>query len=143
MGRHAVAAGDGAFSTCTVCGASRIRKSSTSVPSLSTAWARTPAGDGRRSSSVTAGSSRWTARVNADRDSERCTSPAPYRQWRRAMLQVPGQLSVDSSSAGRTRGQVYPSRARAGTAFGPTWTEPSNPRVRWTPRNGNAGSGTG
>ncbi|CAO0824945.1 hypothetical protein SMICM17S_07086 [Streptomyces microflavus] len=76
-------------------------------------------------------------------ESERCTSPAPYRQCLRAIVQVPGQLSVDSSSAGRTTGQPYPSRARAGTAFGPTWTEPSKPRVRWTPRKGKAGSGTG
>ena len=31
----------------------------------------------------------------------------------------------------------------AGTAFGPTCTSPCTPRVRCTPRNGNAGSGTG
>ena len=104
-GRDAVAAGDGALSTCTVCGASRIRKSSASVPSRSTAWARTPAGAGRRSAAVTSGSSRRTAEVKALLDSERCSSPAPYRQWRRAIRQEPGQASVPASSRGRTTAQ--------------------------------------
>ena len=47
IGRDAVAAGEGAFSTCTARGASWIRKSSARVPSRSTAWALTPAAVGR------------------------------------------------------------------------------------------------
>ena len=39
----AVAAGEGALSTCTIRSASTIRKSSSRAPSGSSAWARTPA----------------------------------------------------------------------------------------------------
>ena len=44
IGNAAVAAGDGALSTCTVRGVSANMKSCARVPSLSTAWARMPAG---------------------------------------------------------------------------------------------------
>lgn len=102
IGREAVAAGEGAFSTCTARAPSRIRKSSTSVPSRSTAWARTPAAEGTRSSAVTAGSSLRTAVVNALRDTDRRSSPVPYRQCCRAICHDPGQASVAASSRGRT-----------------------------------------
>ena len=57
-----VAAGDGALQTCSVRGVSANRKSWTSVPSRSTAWARMPAGSGSRSSTVSSGQYLWHSR---------------------------------------------------------------------------------
>ena len=37
---------------------------------------------------------------------------------------------------------LYPSLEKANTAFGPSQTAPSMRGVKWTPRNGNRGSGT-
>ena len=66
------------------------RKSSTSPPSGRTACARTPAPAGTRCSARTSGSIRWICVAIAERDSERCTSPSPYRQCWRASRSRPG-----------------------------------------------------
>ena len=55
MGMAEVAAGEGALQMWIVRAVRLIRKSCTSVPSRSTAWARTPLGCGRRSSIVSSG----------------------------------------------------------------------------------------
>src|SRR5947209_6593009 len=58
MAMDAVAAGEGALSTCTARGECSMTKSSTSMPSAATACARTPAPPGTRSVSWTAGTRR-------------------------------------------------------------------------------------
>src|ERR671919_62503 len=58
-------------------------------------------------------------------------------------LGVPGQASVAAMSRARILVIRYASRAPARRAVGPTSTSPSIRRVRWTPRNGRRGSGTG
>ena len=55
MARDAVAAGDGAFSTCIASASEAILKSSTMAPSASSAWARTPEGPNTSWSALTSG----------------------------------------------------------------------------------------
>ena len=76
----AVAAGDGAFSTCTRGPTEWNAKSSTSSPSAPIAWARTPEGAGARSARSISGTRRRTAAVNRRRLSERAISSRPKRQ---------------------------------------------------------------
>lgn len=57
----AVAAGEGALHTFTIRPLSRIKKSSTNDPSGRNANARTPDGEGKRSSTPSSGSSRRAA----------------------------------------------------------------------------------
>ncbi len=139
----AVAAGDGALTTCTCRGAVRSRKSSTREPSRCSACARTPAGAGCRSSAVVPGSMRATAEANRVRDIERATSSAPGTRLRPASRHRPGHDSESATSRRETSRRRYPSRARASTAFGPACTPPVTPRVRCTPRKPACGSGTG
>jgi hypothetical protein len=63
VSRHLdVAPGDGALRTAVMPSTWVIRKSSTKVPSRSTAWARTPTPPRATSSTPIAGTYRWAAR---------------------------------------------------------------------------------
>ena len=101
---------------------------------------------------------RATARDRRARS--RARAGAPRRRTAAGSASAPSRRRRSASCGARTSGspererlaQVarrrraatsYPSRANASTAFGPTCTCPSIPRVRCTPRNGNCGSGTG
>ena len=55
MARDDVAAGEGALRTATTAPLRLIRKSSTRLPSVSSAWARMPAVEGTRSATVSSG----------------------------------------------------------------------------------------
>src|SRR6266480_2471421 len=77
---EAVAPGEGALRTWMASGPVTMRKSSTSEPSGLTACARTPAPPRVRSAEVSSGTSRWSARANAARLSERYISYVPVRQ---------------------------------------------------------------
>src|SRR5262249_31476594 len=98
---------------------------------------------GSRSSSLTSGTSSWSARTNADLFQERQSSPKPVFQWRAARRQRPGNAASDAASQSENDVLVYPSRFSASTAFGPASISPPRRRGKWTPRNGTAGSGTG
>src|SRR5258708_23915030 len=70
-------------------------------------------------------------------------SCAPVRRWRAAKRQSPVYVALASASRGENAVRLYCSRASESTAFGPAITVPSTRFVRWTPRNGKLGSGTG
>src|SRR5271165_4462055 len=93
--RDDVAAGDGAFLTWVAPGVCEIAKSSSSVPSRLTAWARTPldADESIFMDSMT-GTYCAQARTNALRLAAMRSSPIPVRQNLLTTIQVPGQLSV-------------------------------------------------
>ena len=143
MASEAVAAGEGALMTCTMRSPSANAKSSSSEPSRATAWARTPAPPGAKSSACTSGTSVAHARANALRLSDRTCSRSPFRQCIRAIRQKPGQLAMSHASRASKLDREYPSRFRASTALGPASIPPAIRLVKCTPRNGNAGSGTG
>src|SRR3954453_10080797 len=63
--RDEVAAGDGAFRTCRARSVRWTTKSSTSLPSLSRAWARIPDGPGRTSPTPRSGTKRCRSETNA------------------------------------------------------------------------------
>ena len=90
----AVAAGDGAFSTCTARPTVWIAKSSTSSPSGPIAWARTPEGAGARSARSSSGTRRLAAAANRRRLSERAISSKPKRQCRNANRRKPRNANV-------------------------------------------------
>ena len=90
MARHEVAAGEGALRTQATRPFTPRRKSSTSEPSRSMAWALTPAGAGR-----TRGDGRDVRRHLANKlalGGRADSSPIPARQCRRSIRSVPGQL---------------------------------------------------
>ena len=81
IGSDAVAAGEGAFSTCTACGPSLMTKSSSRAPSRPTACARTPGAAGTRSAAVQLRDEPLQrADERAAAESERVYSPIPVRQ---------------------------------------------------------------
>ena len=91
---EAVAAGDGALSTCTARPVRASLKSSTSVPSRPTAWARTPAGPRRTSPGPSAGTKRAASRTSRRRLTACASSVRPVRHQRRMTRAVPGQRRV-------------------------------------------------
>ena len=68
---------------------------------------------------------------------------AELRQVRATRRQKPGKPRMSAASRAENDPRAYPSRCHASTAFGPASTRPSIRGVRCTPRNGNAGLGTG
>jgi hypothetical protein len=125
-----VAAGDGALRTCSARSVSDTTKSSTSVPSRPSAWARRPAKPPSKSRGPISGTYSAAAAASARRLSAWWISVIPVRHQRRAMRHVPGQA--------RSRAAFG-----ASSAVGPSDTWPSMWRLRCTPRNGREGSGTG
>ena len=84
--------------------------------------------------------------VGAGRGGATRPSPPPWRRdastWRPSAT-CPGKSAISQASR---RSNVYrrcTSRARCMIALGPADTVPSTCRVKWTPRNGKRGSGTG
>ena len=75
--------------------------------------------------------------------SEPRISRMPVIQCCRASRQNAPDRASRASSAADTSVRRYPSRASASTAFGPRSDSPFTRGVRWTPRNGYRGSGTG
>ena len=130
---EAVAAGDGALSTWTARPVRASLKSSTSVPSRPTAWARTPAGPRSTSPGPSSGTKRAASRTSSRRLTACAISVRPVRHQRRITRTVPGQRRVARRFT----------CAGASSAVGPISTSPEIVRERWTPRNGSAGSGTG
>ena len=103
----AVAAGDGALSTCTPRGDVANAKSSSRVPSAASAWARMPAPAGTRSSGPTSGSSRRTSRSSSRCDLDRsellATRPPVARRQtpQRPVAHERGQVpAVDAAPVG-------------------------------------------
>src|SRR5664279_1988169 len=86
---EAVAAGEGTLQTWIMRWLCRKRKSSTRLPFLSTACARTPEPPGTRSASVNSGTIRCKARVKAGFTQARYCSSSPLRQNLRAIFQNP------------------------------------------------------
>ena len=99
IAREAVAAGEGAFRTCTKPGDSWMQKSSSSRPSAPTAWARTPAPPGSRSAAVTSGTSARAERAYARRIRDRQNSAPPARQCRATRRQKPPKRTISAMSA--------------------------------------------
>ncbi len=120
--------------------AASSRKSSTSRPSRSTAWARTPAGAGVRRPRKRPGGKR-AASPRTGPWSVRGAAPSPVRHSLRAIRHCRATARSARSAALRVRRDVALERERR-TALGPTSTPPPTCRVRWIPRNGSAGSGT-
>ena len=110
----------------------REAKSSTSVPSRATAWARTPANAGRTSPPEARARSA-PPQARAKPHTARCSSVAPVRHHRRESRHEPGQHSVSRRSRARTPPRRYASRAATSSAVGPISTSPS-----MTPRQVNA-----
>ena len=138
-----VAAGDGALRTWITRPLPRRMKSSESLPSRVSACALMPLGPPTTSVSEMAGRYRCTSRTKARFEMSRQTSAAPAPRWLVAKRQKPGYVNVAATSRAENQTRPYRSRARANTAFGPATTVPSTCLVKWTPRNGNAGFGTG
>ncbi len=145
MGRHAVAAGDGALEHMHgVRGLADEEVVDQRAVPQHRLGPHSPAGDGRRSSSVTGG------QQPLDGPGERGPGQRAVHLARPVTPVAAGDLP---GARPAQRGQQFggggpgarciPRGPGRGTAFGPTWTEPVEPRVRWTPRKGNAGSGTG
>ena len=126
MASDAVAAGDGALTTCTTRASPSSlpslpakAKSSSRVPSWRTAWARTPLPAGTRSSSVSSGTSRCSAAHEA-RPAER---PADLAHARCASSDGPAATTTASVAM---RGEVAavdvaPAVALAGQRRAPRW----------------------
>ena len=101
----AVAAGDGALSTCTCRAVRWMRKSSASAPLRRSACARTPDGAGTRSSGSIPGTSSARLRANTRRDSDRTSSPIPGPTLCAPRRHRPGQDSESARSRTDTSAQ--------------------------------------
>jgi hypothetical protein len=143
MAIDAVAAGDGALRTEVTGPTWLIRKSSTREPSGSTAWARTPAGALVTSPVVSQGRYVLASARYARRTSDPRYSRTPVIQCCLASRRKAAERASRDTSSQLTSVRRYPSRASASTALGPRSDVPSTRGVRWTPRNGYLGSGTG
>src|SRR5258706_9547939 len=141
--RDDVAAGEGALQTLIAFFSSKIKKSSTSPPWRSHAWARTPAPPASRSCSCISGISTCRALVKAGFENDLYISPHPVLQYFAATFLNPGHNRDSVSSENRISVFLYPSRRKARTALGPASTPPLAMRVKCTPRKGKLGSGTG
>ena len=139
-----VAAGEGAFEHVDDAVGSSIRKSSTIVPSGRAAWARTPAGAGIE---VLGAISGHEPLQGAD---ERRLAEAPPHFAGADPPVLGGQ--PQEAGVGERLGQVAevevglacsPRGRRRARRWGRTRRRRRSSRVKWTPRNGNAGSGTG
>ena len=117
----AVAAGEGALSTCSARPTERKAKSSTSRPSASIAWARTPRGGARGRLARSRARSRRTAAVN-----RRCSTSAPSRRCPKRQFcggETDGSPRMRCVSRRCPQFELRhgsPSRAKASTALGPT-----------------------
>ena len=95
--------------------------------------------------------------LGPDRPAPAAAAPARTPPCSATATSRPGPSASASAPAARSRGRSasrtgrarltsvkrYASRPKASTAFGPHSTQPSIIRVKWTPRNGNCGSGVG
>src|SRR5581483_4576483 len=119
-----VAAGDGAFRTWTTPSDPSKTKSSTIDPSAFIACARTPDGPGSVSSTRNSGMYRWSAATYALRTRSRYISPIPTDKYLEASLMKPGYVTDSRRSPTLIVVKLYPSRANASTAFGPSQMSP-------------------
>ena len=105
--------------------------------------ARTPEGPWKSWSPPSSGRYLWSRLTNAGLKASRHISVRPVFRYRPTSRRKPGYESVSTRSGSETVRILYPSRANARTAFGPASTFPSIRLLKWTPRKGKAGSGTG
>lgn len=148
MASEEVAAGEGAFLTWST----RLprspsppsnTKSSTRFPFRSSAWARTPEGPLRTSLRESSGMYFWRILTCAPMKSPLYISPTPYVMFLITSFWRPLKDRASVKSRASKSYSLYPSLLKASTAFGPSQILPSILGVKWTPRNGNRGSGTG
>ena len=143
MASAAVAAGEGAFKTWMLRSVVSMRKSSPVSPCLLRSIALTPERPGRRSSIVREGTRCWSVFRNRRFENARRYSLMPKLTLLKNSFQVPEYPSASAVSRRLKSVLPYPSRLKVKTALGPHSISPFVMRVKWTPRKGKSGLGTG